>query len=207
MDDFIKQALGNQALDAHTERVLAGRSCSGDTQARERLVLANLRSVILQAMMLGARGEDLRDAVQAGVVALIRALDRFDVTQGVRLSTYAWPWIRGAVLAEIHRRETVSEIPDQPWQDNHEDSAEWLLEGLDEEASDVLRLRFGLDTATEPLTRREVAYELDLSESSVRRIEAEAMRQLRTGLAKIVSRAPEHSASIPYSSIGRAADC
>jgi len=190
MDDFLQYALDQRPLDPRTERDLGRRSRDGDQDARDTLIVAGLRSVVLQAMMLGARDELLRDAVQAGTVALITAIERFDPDRGVRLSTYAWNWVRGAVLAEVHRvgDEVAIEPPEVP-SDAEPSSAEHWLTGLDPLPADVLRLRYGLVPDTSPLSRRAVAEHLGLKESKVRRIEAEAMRHLRSRLARIVTRA------------------
>ena len=208
MDDFIQHALDQRPLDPATERDLGRRSRDGDQDARDTLITTGLRSVVLQAMMLGARGELLRDAVQAGTIAFITAVERFDPDRGVRLSTYAWDWVRGAVLAEVSRAgdQVVAEVQDVA-DDVEPGSAEHWLTGLDPLPADVLRLRYGLAPGTSPLSRRAVAEHLGLNESKVRRIEAEAMRHLRGRLARIVTRAPVRSAPVPYSSIGRAADC
>ena len=63
-------------------------------QAKERLVLGNLRLVVLFARKYLGRGVALLDLVQEGNLGLIRAADKFDHRRGFRFSTYAAWWIK-----------------------------------------------------------------------------------------------------------------
>lgn len=51
-----------------------------------------------------ARGADLR---AAGALGLVEAAARFEPKRGLRFSTYAWTWVKGAVLAELRRSHVV----------------------------------------------------------------------------------------------------
>jgi DNA-directed RNA polymerase sigma subunit (sigma70/sigma32) len=196
VDHFIRQLLSQPPLEAAAERELARRARGGDLAARDALITAGLRSVALRALMLGLRGEELRDAVQSGAVGLIRAVDRFDPERGVRLATYAWQWI-GAELTRPVRRETTLD-EETGWFAVHPDLADDLLDGMPHVEAEVLRQRFGLGPGhPSPLSRRAVGERLGLSVSQVRTIESKAMRQLRRGLAKVVDRAPVHPGADP----------
>jgi len=50
---------------------------------------------------------DLDELVSAGTMGLIQAVDSFDRTRGLSLSTYAVPRIRGAILDELRRQDHV----------------------------------------------------------------------------------------------------
>lgn len=73
--------------------------------ARERFLLANLRLVAMVSNR-AARQSGLTDSdlFQEGVTGLIRAVDGFDYTQGVRFATYALPWIRSSVARAVTNR-------------------------------------------------------------------------------------------------------
>lgn len=196
MDRFIRELLSSAPLEAAEEHALAVGARAGDPGAREQLIISGLRSVALRASRLGLSGEELRDAVQSGAVGLIRAVDRFDPDRGVRLATYAWQWI-GAEMSRPARREVPLD-PDVASGEEHLAIEDDLLAGLPEAGAEVLRLRFGLGRqAAEPMSRRAVGERLGLTISQVRTLEAEAMRQLRRALAKVVDRAPLHREADP----------
>ena len=93
VDRYIQDLMSRAPIAADVEQGLARRARAGDVDARHELIESGLRSVALRARLLGLHGEDLRDAVQAGTIGLIRAVDRFDPDRGARLATYAWRWI------------------------------------------------------------------------------------------------------------------
>ncbi len=66
-------------------------------RAKERLVVGNLRLVLLFARKYIGRGIPLLDLVQEGNLGLMRAADKFDWRRGFRFNTYAAWWIRQAL--------------------------------------------------------------------------------------------------------------
>src|SRR4051812_12720356 len=76
-------------LSAEEERELAMQFERGDPEARERLVLCNLRLVVFVARRYLGRGLPLDDLVQEGVLGLTRAVEKFDYRKGYKFSTYA----------------------------------------------------------------------------------------------------------------------
>jgi RNA polymerase sigma factor (sigma-70 family) len=193
MDRFVRTLMSSPPIAAEDELVLARRARAGDQSARHDLITSGLRSVALRACSLGIRGDDLSDAVQAGAVGLIRAVDRFDPERGVRLSTYAWRWI-GAEMTRRHHHEVPLDDVEPVVDDIGTDDAALLddqLRTLPRDGARVLRMRFGVgDSGEDPLSREAVGERLGLTISQVRTIEGKAMRQLRQGLAKVVDRAP-----------------
>ncbi|MDD2422298.1 MAG: RNA polymerase sporulation sigma factor SigF [Heliobacteriaceae bacterium] len=69
----------------------------GDQEARERLIQCNLRLVFNLIQRFQNRGYELEDLFQIGVIGLIKAIDKFDLTYQVRFSTYAVPMIIGEI--------------------------------------------------------------------------------------------------------------
>lgn len=65
--------------------------------AVDRLVVGNLRLVVLFARKYVGRGVPLLDLVQEGNLGLMRAAEKFDVRRGFRFSTYAAWWIKQAL--------------------------------------------------------------------------------------------------------------
>lgn len=70
---------------------------AGDIEAKEEFVYCNLRLVLSVIKKFTNRGENIDDIFQVGVIGLIKAINNFDVNQGVKLSTYAVPMIIGEI--------------------------------------------------------------------------------------------------------------
>ena len=66
---------------------------NGNTEAREKFIQGNLRLVLSVVQRFGGRGENPDDLFQIGCVGLIKAIDNFDTTLDIQLSTYAVPMI------------------------------------------------------------------------------------------------------------------
>ncbi|MBO4562259.1 MAG: RNA polymerase sporulation sigma factor SigG [Clostridia bacterium] len=69
----------------------------GDPAAREEFINGNLRLVLSVIQRFSGRGESPDDLFQIGCIGLIKAIDNFDTSHGVRFSTYAVPMIIGEV--------------------------------------------------------------------------------------------------------------
>lgn len=69
----------------------------GDTEARERLINCNLKLIFNLVQRFAHRGYELEDLFQIGTIGLIKAIDKFDFTYGVKFSTYAVPMIIGEI--------------------------------------------------------------------------------------------------------------
>lgn len=67
----------------------------GDEKARDELINGNLRLVLSVIQRFAGRGENPDDLFQVGVIGLIKSIDNFDTSLGVRFSTYAVPMIIG----------------------------------------------------------------------------------------------------------------
>ena len=70
---------------------------AGDEQARQEFIYGNLRLVLSVIQRFNNRGENVDDLFQVGCIGLMKAIDNFDVTLGVRFSTYAVPMIIGEI--------------------------------------------------------------------------------------------------------------
>ncbi len=70
-------------------------------QAREKLINGNLKLVLSVVQRFSSRKENMDDLFQVGCIGLIKAIDRFDITQNVHFSTYAVPMIQGELRRYI----------------------------------------------------------------------------------------------------------
>lgn len=77
--------------------VLIARSQAGERDAREVLIEKNLGLVRHIVRRFTGRGYDMEDLFQIGVIGLIKAIDKFDLTLGLKFSTYAVPMITGEI--------------------------------------------------------------------------------------------------------------
>lgn len=70
---------------------------NGDKLARGEFIYGNLRLVLSVLQKFNNRGENADDLFQVGCIGLIKALDNFDTSHGVKFSTYAVPMIIGEI--------------------------------------------------------------------------------------------------------------
>lgn len=79
--------------------------------AKQKILVSNLRLVISVAKKLMGQGLPLIDMISEGNIGLIRAIDKFDINQGFRFSTYAVWWIRQAIKKAIINKSRDIRIP------------------------------------------------------------------------------------------------
>lgn len=77
--------------------VLLASAARGDPDARNTLVINNMGLVYSVVRRFGGRGYESEDLIQIGAIGLIRAAERFDMSYGVKFSTYAIPMIIGEI--------------------------------------------------------------------------------------------------------------
>lgn len=70
---------------------------AGNEEAREKLVNCNLKLIFNLVQRFSHRGYELEDLFQIGTIGLIKAIDKFDFSYGVKFSTYAVPMIIGEI--------------------------------------------------------------------------------------------------------------
>lgn len=96
-----------KVLKSDEMRELLVKSHNGDKNAREQLINGNLRLVLSVIQRFGNRGESPDDLFQVGCIGLIKAIDHFDITQGVQFSTYGVPMIIGEVRRFLRDNNSV----------------------------------------------------------------------------------------------------
>lgn len=98
-------------LKPHEEIDLARQSQRGDDGAAEQLAESNYRLVVSVAKRFRGLGVPFEDLIQEGNIGLLRAVEKFDPTRGVRFSTYATPWIYQAVTRAVVNQGRSIRLP------------------------------------------------------------------------------------------------
>ena len=80
-----------KVIPAQEKRELLAQVKKGNMQARDELIRGNMKLVLSVVQRFTGRKEELDDLFQIGCIGLIKAIDNFDITQNVQLSTYAVP--------------------------------------------------------------------------------------------------------------------
>lgn len=100
---YLKE-INKPLLSTEEERELAWRILEGDSKAKNTLIERNLKLVVYIAKKYIGMGLHILDLIQEGNLGLMIAVDRFDVTKGYKFSTYAFYWIRMAIMRAISEK-------------------------------------------------------------------------------------------------------
>ena len=146
---------GLPKLTAKENEALMARIKQGDKQARDTFIIGNMRLVLSLVKRFRIKNLGADDVFQAGCVGLIKAIDGFDTSVGVKFSTYAVPMIIGEIkryLRDGNSLRVSRSIRDMAYQVL---KTREMLEEKDEEAT-IARIAAELKVA-----EREVVYALD----------------------------------------------
>jgi RNA polymerase sigma-B factor len=83
----------------------------GDASAREALVQRHLPLVRSLARRYAGRGESLEDIEQVGAIGLIKAIDRYELSREVALTTYATPNVVGEIKRHFRDKGWAIRVP------------------------------------------------------------------------------------------------
>ena len=108
---YLKEIGRVDLLTAEQEVQLCERINSGDNNAKNELIEANLRLVVSIAKRYINSGMPLEDLIQEGNAGLIKAVEKYDASKGYRFSTYATWWIRQSITRGIADQSRVIRIP------------------------------------------------------------------------------------------------
>lgn len=194
-------------LSAREEKEYLEQFASGDVAARNKLIEHNLRLVAHIIKKYYSNINDQDDMVSIGTIGLIKAINTFDSSKGIRLSSYAARCIENEILMffrggkksaqDISINEPIdtdkegnaltlmdvmavedSIVDDLDRKINSEKLKIYIAETLSPRERTIIQLRYGLFRQN-PLTQREVAERLHISRSYVSRIEKKALEKLR----------------------------
>lgn len=111
IEKYLQEIGKIHVLSPDEEANLAKKIKHGDSIARERLVLSNLRFVVSVAKQYQNHGLTLGDLINEGNVGLIKAAECFDETKGFKFISYAVWWIRQSILQAIAENARLIRLP------------------------------------------------------------------------------------------------
>lgn len=108
LEMYLREINEVQLLSTEEEKELALKVESGDKEARDRMIRANLRLVVNIARSYTGRGLDLQDLIEEGNLGLFQAVDGFQTKMNTRFSTYASYWIKQSIgRAIVYEGKTI----------------------------------------------------------------------------------------------------
>jgi len=111
LETYLREINETPLLNADDEKALARRIEEGDSEARDRMVRANLRLVVNIARSYTGKGLGLQDLIEEGNLGLLRAVEGFDPGMNTRFSTYASYWIKQSIKRALVNTAKTIRIP------------------------------------------------------------------------------------------------
>ena len=110
--NYVKKISKIKSLSQEEEQELAMQAKSGSVEAKQKLIEAHLKLVIIIARkVIHSSKLPMIDLIQEGNVGLIAAVDKFNPTFGYRFATYASWWIKQAMFKAISEQSHCIKIP------------------------------------------------------------------------------------------------
>lgn len=116
---YFKEIRKFNLLTTAEEVELLNKIRAGDNDARNLLIISNLRFVISIAKKYQHLGFTFNDLISEGNFGLMDAIEKFDSTKGFKFITYAVWWIRQSIIRSILENNHTIRVPaGQYWQNN-----------------------------------------------------------------------------------------
>ena len=175
----------SQGLDPQEEAELWRLCRQGDEGAREALIVAYRPLVFWLARRFSLDEGTAKDLLQEGMLALIKAVDAYDVSRGNKFTTYAFYRIRGHMInfPRGEKKGYPVDMEEEIAQSGECVAVEWRL--LLEEAMGALTLKerdIIQALVVEGKKAGDVARDTAIDVSHVYRIRRKALARLRTAL-------------------------
>lgn len=179
----------------------------GDKEAREELIVRNLRLVVYIARKFENTGIPIEDLISIGTLGLIKAINTFRISKNIKLATYASRCIENEILMYLRKTNSLkaevsyfeplnvdwdgnelllSDIlgsePDEIYRDiESEDERSRLYKAvasLNKRERQIMTMRFGIGGGRE-YTQKEVADALGISQSYISRLEKRIIEKIK----------------------------
>ena len=186
----------------------------GDSAARGELIERNLRLVVYIARRFENTGVNMEDLISIGTIGLIKAVETFQISKGIKLATYSSRCIENEILMHLRKiANQKTEVSfDEPlntdWDGNELLLSDVLgtdpdlvmrpieaevdrqllhqaVERLDDRERQIVTMRYGLDGKAER-TQKEVADLLGISQSYISRLEKRIINRLKKEILRLL---------------------
>lgn len=158
-----------KVLTSNETRELFVRYQRGDLKAKEELVNGNLKLVLSILRSFNKGNYNMDDLFQVGVIGLIKAIDNFDLSYNLKLSTYAVPLILGEVKRYIRDNTSIRvsrSIKDLAYQIINYKESYFNKHGVEPSNKDIAdslgveeyKISYALDALREPVSIFEPIY-------------------------------------------------
>ena len=134
---YLKDIRRIRVMTPERERELAQKMLSSDITDREKkeiqqeLLEGNLRFVITVSKQYQNQGLDLPDLIAEGNYGLMKAIENFDWTKGLRFISYAVWWVRQSILQSLNENARTIRLPVNVVQELHRAKKELNSAGVD----------------------------------------------------------------------------
>ena len=109
---YLREIADYPQLTAEEEKIVAEKIEQGDSEAKQKLIQANLKLVVTIAKKtIHMSGVPMIDLIQEGNLGLMIAAEKFNHKLGYRFSTYASWWIKQSMFKAISEQSHCMKIP------------------------------------------------------------------------------------------------
>ena len=203
-----------QPLDEEEETRLLLLVKDGDIEARNTLIEHNLRLVIFIAKKFESTKINMEDLISIGSMGLIKGIQTFKMEKNIKLATYASRCIENEILMYLRKTQksrqeySLDEVLSIDSEGNElilsdiigsseplaltklseeEDirNLYYALDKLSKREREIIIMRYGL-FGVEPLTQKEVADKMGISQSYISRLEKRIIEKMRQDIEQLV---------------------
>ena len=108
---YLKEISRRPLLSLEEEQELAKQISEGNEEAKNIFIESNLRLVVSVAKKYIGRGLSFLDLIQEGNIGLMTAVNKYDLSKGVKFSSYAVWWIRQSIQRAVEDKGRNIRIP------------------------------------------------------------------------------------------------
>lgn len=109
---YFQQVKKISILSPEEEKELIQKVKDGDELAFKKIIVANQKLVVKEALKYYFKEDNFLDLVNEGNKGLIEALKRFDPTRENRFYTYALWWVRSEIRRYLSKNQKIISFPD-----------------------------------------------------------------------------------------------